>query len=129
MIVVDSSVWIDRFRGIETEATRKLMAIEDLGEVIVGDIVFLEVLQGARDDRHAARLERSLRHFAIEPMLNGDLAVAVARNYRHLRGLGVTVRKTPDMIIATFCIERGHLLLQQDRDFAPMVAGLGLRLI
>lgn len=127
MIVVDSSVWIDNLRGIDNTAVRKLRALDDDEEVLVGDLILLEVLQGARDGPHAARIERNLRCFPIAPMLDADLAVRAAGNYRALRERGVTVRKTIDMIIGTFCVERGHVLLHNDRDFAPMVTHLGLQ--
>jgi predicted nucleic acid-binding protein len=75
------------------------------------------------------RLERDLRRFQIASLLDAELAPRAARNDRRLRGLGVTVRKTIDIIIGTFCIERGHALLHEDRDFAPMEAHLGLRVV
>ncbi|NNU67568.1 PIN domain nuclease [Rhizobium indicum] len=128
MIVVDSSVWIAHMRGIESAAMRRLQNIEDPSDVIVGDLILLEVLQGARSERHAAIIEQSLRKFTIRPMLNDDLAVQAARNYRLLRERDVTVRKTIDVIIGTFCIHEGHALLHDDRDFNPMAEHLGLRI-
>ncbi len=129
MIVVDSSVWIDVLRKADNAAVRKLEALGDGDtEILVGDIILLEVLQGARDAPHAARIERNLRRFPIAPMLDADLAVRGAQNYRSLRSRGITVRKTADLIIGTFCMARDHLLLHNDRDFEPMVAYLGLQL-
>ena len=127
MIVVDSSVWIAHLRDIGSLAVGRLRAIEDENEVIVGDLILLEVLQGARDEMHAVRIEESLRQFEVVTMLDDALAVRAARNYRALRQHGITVRKTIDMIIGTFCIERNHQLLHDDRDFDPMVRHLGLR--
>ena len=127
MIVVDSSVWIAHLRDIGSLAVGKLRAIEDEDEVIVCDLILLEVLQGARDEMHAARIEESLRQFEVVPMLDDALAVRAARNDRTLRQRGITVRKTIDVIIGTFCIERNHQLLHDDRDFDPMVRHLGLR--
>lgn len=95
----------------------------------MGDIVLMEVLRGARDEPHAARLGRELRNFEIVPMLGAALAVQVARNYRALRAAGFSVRKMPDLIIATYCIEHGHTLLHDDRDFEPMRVHLGLRVV
>jgi predicted nucleic acid-binding protein len=95
--------------------------------LLVGDLVLLEVLRGARDERSAARLARDRRDFAVVPMLGERLAMQVARNYRFLRGLGITVRKTPDLLIGTCCIEHGHELLHDDRDFEPMRVHVGLR--
>ena len=74
-------------------------------------------------------MERRLRSFPIVSMLNPDLAVEAATDHRHLRGLGITIRKVPDLIIATYCIEHGHSLLHDDRDFEPMREHLGLRVV
>jgi len=127
MIVVDSSVWIAHLRGRHTPEVRKLRALQELDQILLGDLILLEVLQGARDERHAGMIERELRQFPIAGMLSPALAARIARNYRALRDRGVTPRRTIDMIIGTFCIEAGHLLLHADRDFDPMVAHLGLR--
>jgi len=131
VIFVDSSVWISNLRNTDSEAVRKLRAIAeaDDGQLLVGDLVLLEVLQGARDDDHAARIEQNMRHYTIASVLNDELAVRAAKNVRTLRRRGITVRKTIDMIIGTFCIEGGHTLLHEDRDFHPMVEHLGLRVI
>ncbi len=129
MIVVDSSVWIAYLRGLDTKATRLLRATRDEGNIIVGDIVLLEILQGARNDQHARFLEERLRQFEIRMISNPSLAIAAARNYRLLREKGITIRKTIDIIIGTFCIEDDHSLLHQDRDFDPMAAHLGLKVI
>jgi predicted nucleic acid-binding protein len=126
VILVDSSVWIAHLRGLWTPATAKLEAAAGYEPILVGDLILLEVLRGARDEAHATRIERALRRFEVVPLLNMDLAPRAARNYRKLRDLGVTVRKTADIIIGTFCIERGCSLLHDDRDFAPMEQHLGL---
>lgn len=126
MIVVDSSVWIDHFRNNATTPVKKLRALPKPGRLIVGDLVLLEVLQGARDHRHAIRLEQIMRQFRVEAMLDADLAAKAAANYRMLRDRGITIRKTPDLIIATFCGERGHSLLHDDRDFDAIAGPLGL---
>lgn len=84
---------------------------------------------GARDEGHAARIERNLRRYLIQPMLTEAIAVQAARNYRTMRASGVTVRKTIDVIIGTFCIERGHWLLHDDRDYNAMENLLGLSVV
>ncbi len=127
MILVDSSVWIAHLRGQRTAATAKLEAAAGREPLLIGDLVLLEVLQGARDESHAARIERGLRQYILVPLLDADLAPRAARNYRRLRELGITVRKTSNIIIGTFCIEHRHRLLHDDRDFAPMEEHLGLR--
>lgn len=129
MIVVDSSVWIGHLRDADHAAVRALRAIEDSQDIVVGDLILLEVLQGARDESHAATIEQNLRQFRIEPMLSTELAVQATRNFRLMRERGITVRKTVDLIIGTFCIMHGHVLLHADRDFEPMVDHLGLRVV
>jgi predicted nucleic acid-binding protein len=129
LILVDSSVWISHLRGARTAATAKLALAAAREPLLVGDLILLEVLQGARDEDHAARIERELRRNVIVSLLDGTLAPRAARNYRMLRRLGVTVRKTADVIIGAFCIEHGHALLHDDRDFTPMEAHLGLRVV
>jgi len=127
MIVIDSSVLIDWLRKTKTPQTDQLVGFPPR-DVLIGDVVLLEILQGAVDDRHARNLEIRLRRYDIVAMLNGDLAARTASNYRHLRRLGITIRKTLDLVIATYCIENDCVLLQRDRDFAPMAEHLGLRL-
>ena len=126
MILVDSSVWIDFFRG--TRTTEVSVLNQHLGRdvVLIGDIILAEVLQGFGTDRQADRALRALAPFPIIEIVGADIAVAAARNYRRLRGLGVTVRKTIDTLIATRCIEDGLALLYSDRDFDPFVQHLGL---
>ena len=129
MIVVDSSVWVDNLRNADNAAVRRLQALgPDGAEILIGDLILLEVLQGARDAPHAAHIERNMRRFPIAAMLDADLAVRAAQNHRLLRTRGITVRKTADLIIGTFCMARDHLLLHNDRDFEPMAAHLGLQL-
>lgn len=129
MIVVDSSVWIDNLRGMDTPQVQRLHAIRISDRVIVGDLVLLEILQGVRDDQQAATLEEDFREYRITPMLDAEIAVKAAGYFRHLRSLGITVRKTPDLIIATFCIEGGHQLLHRDRDFSHFETHLGLQVL
>ena len=129
MILVDMSVWIAHLRGLQTQATAKLEAAAAQEPLLVGDLILLEVLQGARDEAHAARVERGLRQYVIVPLCGVDLAPRVARNYRTLRDLGVTIRKTADLVIGTFCIQHHHRLLHDDRDFSLMEQHLGLTVL
>jgi len=129
VILVDASVWIAHLRGDRTEATVKLQAAAMREPLLIGDLILLEVLQGARNEAHALRIERGLRSYAVARLLDAELARHAARNYRKLRELGVTIRKTAALIIGTFCIERRHSLLHDDRDFAPMEQHLGLKVL
>ena len=127
-ILVDSSVWIDNLRSKDTPQVRKLRAIERPQSIIVGDLVLVEVLRGAHDERHAKRLEAEMRQFETVSLCNVELAPLVAANDRLLRSKGVTVRKLVDLVIATFCIEHDHRLLHSDRDFTAMRPYLNLQL-
>ncbi len=129
MIAVDSGVWIDYLKGVQNPEADRLDAIIAGKEalVVVGDLVLCEVLKGMATE--AARVEREMRRFRVEAMSTPDLAVKAAANYRALRGRGHTVRKTVDLLIGTFCVERGLALLHRDRDFEPMVRHLGLAVV
>jgi predicted nucleic acid-binding protein len=127
-MIVDSSVLIAELRGQDTDAVRAFRAAVVQQRVLLGDLILLEVLQGARNERHANLLQGKLGQFPTVEMLNRTVAIEAARNFRILRAHGITVRKTIDLIIATYCILHGHALLHQDRDFTPMAEHLGLRL-
>ena len=129
MILVDSSVWIDYFRGSDTRQSAFLARQIDAGgvEIASGDLMVAEVLQGFRSERQAR--EAAAAFDLIETVDIGWRALAIksARNYRLLRARGVTVRSTIDCLIATFCIERRIPLLHDDRDYDPFARHLGLR--
>jgi hypothetical protein len=127
MILVDSSVWIDYFNGVRTRQTDRLDELLGSDLLLTGDIILVEVLQGFRNDRDFRRAKRALDGLEFRAMLGRDIALKSAANYRALRAQGVTVRKTIDTLIATFCIENGHELLHADRDFDPIEEHLGLR--
>lgn len=129
MIVVDSTVWIDFFNGVPTEQVRRMRGLLGQQEILVGDLILCEVLQGFRSEPDAAAARRALAAFDFAPMVGRELAARAAQNYRELRRRGITVRKTIDLLIGTFCIERGHRLLHADRDFAPMSQHLGLQVV
>ena len=126
MIVVDTSVWIDFLNGRDVAHTRRLRAVLGLEEIIVGDLMMCEVLQGSGTERTARRVEALLRRFTIVPMVGEAIAVQAARNFRALRKRGITVRKTIDLLIGTWCIENRKPLLHNDNDFRPMAKHLGL---
>lgn len=126
MIVVDTSVWIALLRDRATQQVERLLSIRDRSQILLTDLVLLELLQGSRDDRHAARIERDLGVFEQVAISSLELAPLAAGHYRRLRMRGITVRKTVDLIIATYCIAHGHHLLHQDRDFEPFAEHCGL---
>lgn len=128
MILVDTSVWIANLRGTDTAAVRKLHSIDQPHErIIVGDLILMEIMMGARNEADAVRLRRKMGEFPIVGLMDPSLAEEAARNYRILRGLGFTIRAGIDVVIGTWCIRHGHELLHDDRDFAPMQRHLGLR--
>ena len=127
MILVDSSVWIDYFRGRATAEVERLDVALGSELVATGDLILAEVLQGFRSDRDFDEARRLLTSLDIVEIGGRDVAIQAARNFRALRDLGVTVRKTIDGLIATRCIVSRFDLLFSDRDFEPFVRHLGLR--
>jgi len=126
VIVVDSSVWIDFFRNAPTRQVEQLDAMLGREPILVGDLILAEVLQGFRIDADFASARQALESFDVVSMVGPARALRAAENYRRLRRQGVTVRKTVDVLIATYCIHEGHALLYSDRDFDPCVDHLGL---
>jgi predicted nucleic acid-binding protein len=126
VIVVDSSVWIDFINGRRAPHVAHLQAILGSEEIIVGDLMLCEVLQGLASERAARQVEGLLRRFEIASMAGEAVAIAAARNFRSLRRRGITVRKTIDLLIGTWCIENRRPLLHNDGDFRPMAQHLGL---
>jgi predicted nucleic acid-binding protein len=127
MLVVDTSVWIDYFNGVKNPQTDFLDTVLDNTPIIIGDLILAEVLQGFRYDPDFEKVRRTFGKFMQESMVNPALAVQSARNYRFLRQKGITVRKTMDSLIATYCIENDHQLLHNDSDFDGYEEYLGLR--
>ena len=127
MIVVDSSVWIDFFRGLVTPQTERLDGLLSTEPLAVGDLILTEVLQGFSSEKDFNQARRLMTSLDVITLGGQEIALQAARNYRALRAQGVTIRKTIDTIIATRCIEDDLLLLYSDRDFDPFVEHLGLR--
>jgi predicted nucleic acid-binding protein len=127
VILADRSVWIDYFNGRSTRQTDLLDGFLGEEEVLTGDLIYVEVLQGFRREREFRRAKRALDALPFADLLGRDVALVTAMNYRALRQRGITVRRTIDVIIATFCIRYDHMLLHGDRDFEPMAEHLGLR--
>ena len=127
MIVVDSSVWIDFFRGTVTPETERLDALLGRELLLVGDLILAEVLQGFSSERDFNQARKLLTALDVVTLGGPEVAIQAARNFRTLRARGVTIRKTIDTLIATRCIESDLALLFSDRDFEPFVAHLGLR--
>jgi predicted nucleic acid-binding protein len=127
VIVVDSSVWVDYFRGIPTPQCALLDSLLGQVDIAVGDLIVAEVLQGVRDQRQFNQVRRAFAAFEQLHIGGHALAIRAAENFRALRERGITVRKTIDTLIATRCIEAGLVLLHADRDFDPFEAHLGLK--
>ena len=127
MILVDSSVWIDYFRSADTPQVALLDSYFGSSRIAVGDLIAAEVLQGVRNEREFKLVKKTLDAFEHVDLVGYDLAIRASENYRLLRDNGVTIRKTIDTLIATYCIENAMTLLHSDRDFVPFVRHLGLR--
>ena len=127
MIFVDSSVWIDYFRGLGTPEAEKLDGLLGNEPLATGDLVLTEVLQGFVSDRDFNQAHALLSSLTVIELCGRNIAVQAARNYRRLRGSGDNGRKTIDTVIATRCIDDDFALLYSDRDFDPFVKHLGLR--
>ncbi|HDR15097.1 MAG TPA: PIN domain nuclease [Desulfobacteraceae bacterium] len=127
MILVDSSVWINYFNGISTWQTDMLDVCLSKVPIIIGDLILTEVLQGFRSDKDYETAKNFLGILTFRQIGGYNVAVQSAQNYRRLRKAGVTVRKTIDLVIATFCILEGLILLHDDHDFDPMVSHFSLQ--
>lgn len=124
--MVDTSIWIDYFNGIDSKATNTLdMALVD-GTVAIGDIIMMEILQGFRSDKDYNKAKKSLATLEQYEMFGQGMAIKCADNFRALRKRGITIRKTADIMIASFCIDNKIPLLFSDRDFVPFVKYLDL---
>jgi predicted nucleic acid-binding protein len=129
LILVDSSVWIDYFRGKINRQTERLDALLGQQLLCIGDLILTEVLQGFADERDFGSAKKLLTSLIVVDIGGRDIAIQAAQNFRVLRKVGVTVRKTIDTVIATKCIESGYDLLHNDRDFDAFAEYLGLRVV
>ena len=129
MILVDSSVWIDYFRGTANAQTAMLDLLLDRELLYIGDLILTEVLQGFADQREFKQARDLLTSLIVIELGGREIAIQAAKNFRALRRLGATVRKTIDTIIATRCIESGYDLLHSDKEFEPFAKHLGLRVV
>ncbi len=129
MILVDSSVWIDYFNGTASRQTQKLDGLLGHELLAIGDLMLTEVLQGFDSERDFRKARKLLTSLTIVELGGEAIAIKAAINFRVLRRRGVTVRKTIDTMIATWCIENGFELLHSDWDFEPFVKLLGLRAV
>jgi predicted nucleic acid-binding protein len=129
MVVVDSSVMIDFLAGKQSPQTDWLNLHLSLEPIGITSLILSEVLQGIRSDERFVETVEALSQFVVFETGSIELAIASARNYRKLRGLGVTIRNTIDTFVATFCIEEGHQLLHRDSDFDHFEDHLGLNVV
>lgn len=129
MIVVDTSVWVDYFNGVPTAQARLLDELLGQRVLAIGDLILAELLQGFATDADARRALQLLDPLDFLDMAGRDVAIQSAADYRQLRRLGVTVRKTMDMLIGTYCRMHGHELLHNDRDFGVLARHLGLKVV
>ena len=128
MIVADTSAWIDYFNGIEAPYTDILDEDLENSRIIIGDLIIAELLQGFKNEREYNLARNLIEHLEYRDFAGKEIAIKTAENYRFLRKKGITVRKTIDVIIATFCIENNYQLIHNDRDFDVMEKYLGLKI-
>ena len=126
MIVADTSVWIDYFRGIDAPHTNALDDELQINRIITGDLIITEFLQGFRNEKDYSEAKNIMDALEYRDFVGREIALKAVQNFRNLRTRGITVRKTIDVIIATFCIENNFPLIHNDRDFDPMEQHLGL---
>ena len=129
MVLVDSSVWIDYLRGADTPQVGWLDEHLGVEPVAIGDLIFTEVLQGCGSDQNFNEVRRTLSALHQVEICGDDVKIEAARNFRRLRALGVTSRKTIDTLIATRCIVSQFVLLHSDRDFDAFERHLGLKCV
>ena len=129
MIVADTSAWIDYFRGVDASHTDSLDDAIASNRIIIGDLIITELLQGFRNDKDYDSAKKLIKKLEYRNLAGKDVAYQASQNYRTLRSYGVTVRKTIDVIIGTFCIENKLELIHNDRDFDPMEKHLGLKVL
>ena len=127
MVIADTSVWVDFLRGRQAPHCDQMAALLDEQVVALCDRVLQDVLQGVTDERQFRRVRTRLLALPCFNLGGHTLALAAARNYRRMRRLGVTPRSATDVLIATFCVEEGHELLHNDRDFDFMARHIGLK--
>lgn len=125
-VLVDSSVWIDFFNGNLTANVTKLQELIEQENILVGDFIWLEVLQGFRDDKEFEIAKSTLEIYQACDLLGDKIAIKAVEKYRTLRKIGITIRKPIDCVIATYCIENKIALLYSARDFDQFVEHLGL---
>ncbi len=128
MVLVDTSVWIDFFNGVDTAEVTELDALLGSGRILIGDLILTELLQGFTRNADYRRARNLLADVSYTDLVGREVALAAAENYRRLRTRGITIRKTIDVLIGTFCILNNHELLHSDRDFNSMAQVLGLRI-
>ena len=139
-VLVDSSVWVESLRGVHTRETAILGQLlawldpqlspddgETPADLLIGDLILCEVLRGIPEPREHALVKEAMLSFEVVTIGGVEVALEAADHHRALRRLGVTVRKTIDLLIGTYCIAHDCALLHSDRDFDPMTRHLGLR--
>jgi len=129
MIIVDTTVWIDYFRGIHTSQTDWLDAKLPIERLGLTDLILCEVLQGTTTEKQFKMAREELLRLEVFDAGSVQLAIEAALNYRRLRAAGRTIRRTIDSLIATFCLKEGHSLLHNDRDYDLFEDVLGLKVI
>ena len=128
MIAVDTSVWIDFFRGATTPAVERFVTLIDDAGIAITDVIQTEILQGLRSEADVRRVERRLAPFEVLRLEELDDYRRAASHYRGARRKGITIRRTLDCLIASVCIREDVALLHADADFDRLASCSALRL-
>ncbi len=129
MILADTSVWVDYFRGTDAPPRNFLDRALGTDEIFMGDLIIAELLQGATTEKSVSQIKNVIAKMQCVNLVGPKIAYQSAANYRLLRSRGITVRKTIDMLIGTYCIDSATFLIHNDRDFDPMEIHLGLKVM
>ncbi len=129
MILIDTSAWIDYFNGIDNKTTALVDKVLDTEPVLIGDLIYCELLQGFKTEEKFSEVKELLSNLTLVELVGFKIAEKAALNYRKLRKQGITIRKTMDIIIATYCVENKVVLIHKDRDFDLVSEPLGLTIL
>jgi predicted nucleic acid-binding protein len=125
VILVDSSAWIEFLRGTGSPVCDEVDRLLER-EIAVTEPVVMEILAGARDDRHLHQLRGLLGRARLVHCLPGDFDIA-ATLYRRCRRQGSTVRRLIDCLIAAVAVREGLPVLHADADFDALARCTELR--
>ncbi|MGI8518671.1 MAG: type II toxin-antitoxin system VapC family toxin [Acidimicrobiia bacterium] len=130
MTIVDTSVWIDFFRGADSRQVERLVGLIESDEGVgITDVILAELLQGMTSVAAATSLDRQMSHFDVFELGSLDDFRRAAYLYRQARRRGQTIRRTLDCLIASVCIRESLPILHSDSDFDRLAVSTDLRIV